>query len=171
MNLEFKRIIRGYEPESVERVWQEMEKHLSEANSANKELHLQLSNLRSQNKELSERIHAYEKIESDLRDALISTQRIANQVKEDAEQDSAVLISKALAEADQLVTTSRHEAALREAEFAEFFRSRELVKDQLDLEISELTVHKLALEQHVKTAYEGLLDIQEALAIQVPSTE
>jgi len=171
MNLEFKRIMRGYDPESVERVWREMEKRLSEANTANQELHLQLGNLRSQNKELSERIHAYEKIESDLSDALISTQRIANQVKEDAEQGSAMLISSALAEADQLVATSRHEVALREAEFIEFSRSRELVKNQLELEVDELTVRKLALEQHVKSAYKGLLKIQEALAIQVPSPE
>lgn len=166
MNLElpnFKRVMRGYEPEGVEQAWEELQRHLGEANTANKDLRLQLNTLRDQNSELLERINYYEKIESDLRDALLSAQRVANQVKEDAGSQSALIIAGARAEADELVHAARQEAALRQAELEEFFQSSEQAKTQLELEITELTARKYDLEQQVETAYQGLVEIKEIL--------
>lgn len=166
MNLElpnFKKVMRGYDPESVEQAWEELERHVSEANTANKDLRLQLNTLRDQNNELFERIREYEKIDADLRDALLSAQRIANQVKTDAENQSAAIIASARAEADELLIASRQEASLRQAELEDFFQTNELAKTHLELEITELSVRKHDLEQQVEIAYQGLVEIKEVL--------
>ncbi|MFZ3373489.1 MAG: DivIVA domain-containing protein, partial [Desulfitobacteriaceae bacterium] len=98
MNLErpdFKRVLRGYDRVEVEQSWAEISSMVTDSNAAIKEMKLQLNSLREQNTEWGNRLKNYEKMESDLRDALIGAQRIAKQVQEDAEHKAEELLSSA----------------------------------------------------------------------------
>lgn len=99
----FKKVVRGYDPEAVEQAWNELQQQLIQANAANKEIRLQLNSLHEQNTGLGNKLKAYEKMESDLRDALLSAQRIANQIKEESNREAEFILLEARRKAEVLL--------------------------------------------------------------------
>lgn len=149
---EFKRVIRGYDPEAVDQAWAETDRQLSEANAAHKELRLQINSLREQNSEWGNRLKNYEQIEKDLRDALLSAQRIANQVKDEATKQADELIQSARHESEKLISdaTRNSESMENEAETMLLEKRREIL--QLEEQLDNLAEQKTKLQMQVDQA-------------------
>lgn len=153
MNLErpdFKRVMRGYDREEVEQSWTEITRMLTDSNAAYKELKLQINSLREQNTEWGNRLKNYEKMESDLRDALISAQRIAKQVKEEAEYQAEELLSSAKLEVETLLSEARENIEKREEEINYLLLENQVKISDMENEIDELTSKKEQIKQKVE---------------------
>lgn len=146
---DFKRVIRGYDPEAVDQAWAETDRQLSEANAAHKELRLQINSLREQNTEWGNRLKHYEQIEKDLRDALLSAQRIANQVKDEATK-----------QADELMQAAHNES---ETLLSEATRISESMEMDVETKLIERRMEVLEIEEQIK----GLADQKAHLQTQV----
>ena len=143
---DFKRVIRGYDPEAVEQAWIETDRQLSEANAINKELRLQINSLREQNSEWGNRLKYYEQIEMDLRDALLSAQRIANQLKEEATKQANELIQSARCESETLLYEATRISELKEAEAETLLLDKHAEITQLEEQIQGLVEQKAELQ-------------------------
>lgn len=153
---DFKRVIRGYDPEAVEQAWAETDHQLSEANAANKELRLQINSLREQNLELGNRLKYFEQIEKDLRDALVSAQRIANQVKEEATKQADELIQAAQSESELLLNEATRISELKEMEAENLLVDKRQEIIQLEEDIQGLAAQKTELQTLVDQAIHDL---------------
>lgn len=143
---DFKRVIRGYDPEAVDKAWAETDRQLSEANAAHKELRLQINSLREQNSEWGNRLKHYEQIERDLRDALLSAQRIANQVKDEATK-----------QADELRQFARNES---ETLLSEATRISESMEIEVETKLIEKRREILQIEEQIKGLAEQKTELQ-----------
>ncbi|MGC7872280.1 DivIVA domain-containing protein [Desulfosporosinus sp. SYSU MS00001] len=160
---DFKRVIRGYEPEAVDQAWAETDHQLSEANAANKELRLQINNLREQNTEWGNRLKSYETMESDLRDALLSAQRVANQIREEADKHAETLIKSARDESDAIISEANRLAEERKTEMeADLVEKRHEII-QLQEEIKALITKKDELQNLVEQSIQHLEIVQNLL--------
>lgn len=144
--------MRGYDPEAVDQAWAEMEDQLSVVNANNKELRLQINSLREQNTEWGNRLQHYEQIEKDLRDALLSAQRIANQVKEDATKEADELLQSSRFESESILNEARRISELKENEAATMLIEKQEQISQTEGRIQELTEQKTALQSQVDQA-------------------
>lgn len=160
---DFKRVIRGYEPEAVDQAWAETDRQLSEANAANKELRLQINNLREQNTEWGNRLKSYETMESDLRDALLSAQRVANQIREEANKNAETLIKSARDESDAITSEANRLAAEKKTEIEEDLVEKRHEIIQLQEEIDALIIKKDELQSLVEQGIQHLEIVQNLL--------
>ena len=149
---DFKRVIRGYDPEAVEQAWTETDRQLSEAYAANKELRLQINSLREQNSEWGNRLKYYEQIEKDLRDALLSAQRIAKQVKEEATKLADELTQSARNERETLLSEATRISEAKEIEVETLLIEKRMVIKQMEEQIQGLTGQKAELQALVDQA-------------------
>lgn len=143
---DFKRVIRGYDPEAVDQAWVETDRQLSEANAAHKELRLQINSLREQNSEWGNRLNHYEQIDKDLRDALLSAQRIANQVKDEATK-----------QADELMQAARNES---ETLLSEATRISESMENEVETKLIEKKMEVLQIEEQIKELAEQKTELK-----------
>lgn len=148
----FKRVMRGYDPEEVDKAWAECHRNLAEANASNRELRLQINSLREQNNEWGNRLRSYEKMELDLRDALLSAQRVANQVKEEAERTAQQVLENAKNEADSLITDTQLQAEKKVSELEEILSTKTVQLEELEGKISELETLKEAFAARIEKA-------------------
>ena len=153
---DFKRVIRGYDPEAVDQAWAETDRQLSEANATNKELRLQINSLREQNLEWGNRLKYYEQIEKDLRDALLSAQRIANQVKEEATKQANELIQSTRSESEMLLNEATRHSELKEIEVETLLTDKRLEIIQIEEQIRGLADQKTELQTLVDQAIQHL---------------
>jgi len=149
---DFKRVIRGYDPEAVDQAWAESDRQLSEANAAHKELRLQINSLREQNSEWGNRLKNYEQIERDLRDALLSAQRIANQVKDEATKQADELLQSARAESETLLSEATRFSEAMESELETKLTDRRIETLQIDEQIKGLDKQKAEIQTQVDQA-------------------
>lgn len=149
---DFKRGFRGYDSEAVDQAWAESERQLSEAHAANKELRLQINSLREQNSEWGNRLKYYEQIEKDLRDALVSAQRIANQVKDDATKQAEELIQSARTESEALLSEAKRISESKENEADTKLIEKRMEIVQLEEQIQGLNEQKAELQNLVDQA-------------------
>ena len=164
---DFKRVIRGYEPEAVDQAWAEADRQLSEANAGNKELRLQINSLREQNSEWGNRLKYFEQIEKDLRDALLSAQRIANQVKEDATKQADEIIQSARSESETLLNEATRISALKEVETETLLKDKQGEIVQIEEQIQGLAEQKTELQTMVDQAIHYL---EKVMGLLGPST-
>ena len=143
---DFKRVIRGYDPGAVDQAWVETDRQLSEANAAHKELRLQINSLREQNSEWGDRLKHYEQIEKELRDAILSAQRIANQVKDEATK-----------QADELMQSARNES---ETLLSEATRISESMEIEVETKLIEKRMEVLQIEEQIKGLAEQKTELQ-----------
>ncbi|WP_242833194.1 DivIVA domain-containing protein [Desulfosporosinus acidiphilus] len=160
---DFKRVLRGYEPEAVDQAWAETDRQLSEANTANKELRLQINSLREQNTEWGNRLKAYEKIESDLRDALLSAQRVANQVREEAAKNAETIIKSARDESEVILHEATRLSESKEAEVETMLVEKRQEVLKLEDEIQALLCRKDELQGLVEKSIHHLDVVQKLL--------
>lgn len=144
--------MRGYDPEAVDQAWTEMDDQLSVVNANNKELRLQINSLREQNAEWGNRLKHYEQIENDLRDALLSAQRIASQVKEEATQQADELLQSARSESETILSEANRISESKEVEAETMLQEKREEIIQLDEQIQGLVEQKAELQTHVDQA-------------------
>ena len=159
---DFKRVIRGYDPEAVDEAWAETDRQLSEANAAHKELRLQINSLREQNLEWGNRLKQYEQIEKDLRDALLSSQRIANQIKDEATKQVDELMQSAIIESDTLVSEATRISKSMELEIESKLIEKRMEVLQIEEQINGLVQQKAKMQVHVDQAM-GYLEMVKNL--------
>ena len=159
---DFKRVIRGYDPEAVDEAWAETDRQLSEANAAHKELRLQINSLREQNLEWGNRLKQYEQIEKDLRDALLSSQRIANQIKDEATKQVDELMQSAITESDTLVSEATRISKSMELEIESKLIEKRMEVLQIEEQINGLVQQKAKMQVHVDQAM-GYLEMVKNL--------
>lgn len=164
-SLTFKKIMRGYDPDEVDKAYAELQHKLDEANASNRELRLQINSLREQNAEWGNRLKSYEGMEKDLRDALLSAQRVAGQVKDNAEQDAQALLENAKNEAETLFNESTQRVEQRVSELKEEETQAEASLSQLQERISELTLEKVELETRMEKASNQLELLRQTLEL------
>lgn len=157
----FKRIMRGYEPEAVTSAWNEMRQYLADLTAANKELKLQLMSLREQNSEFKNRLLNYEKTENDLRDALLSAQRIANQLKNEAEQKAEEILEAARGEVESILRNAQQTSEDKIAEADRLFMEKQRHIAQLDEQIEHLSTKEDEIRKLVVLASEHLDTIMD----------
>jgi len=162
---DFKRVIRGYDPEAVDQAWVETDRQLSEANAAHKELRLQLNSLREQNTEWGNRLKHYEQIEKDLRDALLSAQRIANQVKDEAKKDADKLMESALNESETMLSEATRISESMEIDVETKLVERRMEVLQIEEQIKGLADQKAELQTQVDQAIRYLEMAKEVFTI------
>ncbi len=158
----FKRGFRGYDSDAVDQAWAETDRQLSEANAANKELRLQINSLREQNTEWGNRLKYYEQIEKELRDALLSAQRIANQVKDDALIQAEALMESARSESETLLSEATRLSESKELEADTMLIEKRMEIVQLEEQIQGLTEQKTDLQTQVDQAI-AYLEMAKAL--------
>ena len=167
---DFKRVMRGYDPEAVDQAWTEMEDQLSVVNATNKELRLQINSLREQNTEWGNRLKHYEEIENDLRDALLTAQRTASQLKDDAAKQAEELLNSARSESETMLSEANRIFESKELEIdrsligkrEEIVRLEEKIA-QLNEEIQILNKHKTELFTQADQAIRYLEIIKDLL--------
>ena len=160
---DFKRAMRGYDTTEVEQAWADIGRTLADLNADNKELKLQLNSLREQNTEWGNRLKSYEKMETDLRDALISAQRIAKQVKEEAEHNAEGLLSSTRMEVETLLNEAQEDVRKIVEE-----TNLQLLENQQNIlnmknEIVELTTRKEEIQRRVEKTADFLGILQHSL--------
>ena len=146
---DFKRVIRGYDPEAVDQAWTETDRQLSESNAAHKELRLQINSLREQNAEWGNRLKQYEQIDRDMRDALLSAQRIANQVKDEATKQADELLQSARNESETLLSEATRISESMEMEIETKFNDKRMEILQIEEQIKGLAEQKTELQTRV----------------------
>lgn len=166
--LDFKRVIRGYDPEVVAQAWSVMGRQLSEANAANKELRLQINSLEEQNSELGNRLKHFEQIEKNLMDAMVSAQRISSQVIEEATQQANELIQSARSESESLLNEATHISEIKETETETLLIEKRAEINQLEEQIQGLADQKKTLQTQVDQAIHYLDMVKGLLG---PSTK
>ncbi|MCB8816384.1 DivIVA domain-containing protein [Desulfosporosinus shakirovi] len=160
---EFKRGFRGYDSDAVDQAWAESERQLSEANAANKELRLQINSLREQNSEWGNRLKYYEQIEKDLRDALVSAQRIANQVKDEATILAEELLQSARSESEVILSKAAHLSESKEIEADNMLIEKRMEIVQLEEQIQGLIEQKTELQTLVDQVRQYLDKIKDLI--------
>ncbi|SHH84534.1 DivIVA domain-containing protein [Desulfosporosinus lacus] len=160
---EFKRGFRGYDSDAVDQAWAESERQLSEANAANKELRLQINSLREQNSEWGNRLKYYEQIEKDLRDALVSAQRIANQVKDEATIQAEELLQSARSESEVILSEAARLSESKEIEADNMLIEKRMEIVQLEEQIQGLIEQKTELQTLVDQVRQYLEKIKDLI--------
>ncbi|WP_407314801.1 DivIVA domain-containing protein [Desulfosporosinus sp. SB140] len=160
---DFKRVIRGYEPESVDQAWTEANRQLSEANEANKELRFQINKLKEQNSEWGNRLKDYEAIEKDLRDALLNAQRISTQVREEASKNAEELIESARAESKAIINEATRLSELKETEIESILIEKRQSVITIEEQIQDLIERKTKLQALVEQSIQHLEIVQRLL--------
>jgi len=153
---DFKRGFRGYDSDAVDQAWAETDRQLSEANAANKELRLQINSLREQNSEWGNRLKYYEQIEKDLRDALVSAQRIANHVKDEATKQAEELLQSARSESEVLLSEAARLSESKEIEVDTMLVEKRMEITQLEEQIQGLNEQKAEIQTLVDQAMQYL---------------
>lgn len=144
--------MRGYDIEEVDKAWAEFQRNLAEANASNRELRLQINSLREQNNEWGNRLKSYEKMDLDLRDALLSAQRVANQVREEAERAAQQVQEQAKLEAESLIAETQNQSEIRVSELEEIISTKMELLSELEEKITLLTTQKEALQERMEKA-------------------
>ena len=85
----------------------------SESNDENKELRTQIDSLQEQSTETGNRLKYFEQIEKDIMGALLSAQRIATQVKEEATKQADELLQSARSESETLLSETTRTIKLK----------------------------------------------------------
>jgi cell division initiation protein len=160
----FKRVMRGYDPEEVDKAWAEFQRNLAEANASNRELRLQVNSLREQNNEWGNRLKSYEKMELDLRDALLSAQRVANQVRDEAKRNAEQVLEQARIDAESRITETQLQADRQLSELEESTAIKTKLLSDLEEKISELSTRKEILEERMDKAQVQLEYLQRLLS-------
>lgn len=160
---DFKRVFRGYDSEAVDQAWAETDRQLSEANAANKELRLQINSLREQNSEWGNRLKEYEQIEKDLRDALLSAQRVATQVKDEALKHSEEILQAAQNDSEAIMSEATRISEAKENEAETMLIEKRMQIIQTEEQIQELVEQKSELQALVDQAMHYLEMTKELL--------
>jgi cell division initiation protein len=155
--------MRGYDIEEVKQSWTEMSQMITNQNATNVELKLQINSLKEQNAEWENRVNEYIKMENDLRDAVISSQRIAKQAQEEADKRAQEVLASAQAEAETILSKAQEEAQQREEDSIAKLEENQSKATELENQIFDLISLHNKQKLKVEKTSELLNSIQDAL--------
>jgi cell division initiation protein len=116
-SIKLDRVLRGYDPKVVDQL-------LSELSSSLEGLYSERTALKKQIQELEKDLSEHREAQSLMRDALVSAQRAADELKERTEKECEEILAVARAEADEIRSEAVHERERAEAELSRL-RSQE----------------------------------------------
>ena len=160
---DFKRVMLGYDPDTVDQALADIDRQFTEANAANKELRLQINNLREQNSEWEKRLKHYEEIEIDLRDALLNAQRIANQIKDEATKQADELRESARKESEAIIAEAARIAKSKQHQAEAMLSEKRTKINKMDEQIRQLAETKAELQALVEQTLGHLAKASELL--------
>ncbi|MFA0750956.1 MAG: hypothetical protein SLRJCFUN_001359 [Candidatus Fervidibacter sp.] len=120
----FRRALLGYSRREVHEFLQlvsETVRHLLEENRT----------LQEERERLLERLHFYEGMERQLRDALIVAERVADEIKETARQEAELIVAKARQEAERIKDEAERQVWQRVSEVERLQQTRQRLMVEL----------------------------------------
>lgn len=114
---EFGKTLRGYDPERVDQFRDEVADELERLTRLNQELEAKARGFHDQLKAFRDRDKA-------LNDALVHAQQLRQEIKEQAERESSLIVREAQAQAEKQVAAARAEIRRMEEELAAMERMR-----------------------------------------------
>lgn len=144
-NRTFRKGMRGYQCEEVEKFLEEVSQEFESAYKENFEL-------REKTKELETEIGHYRQLENTLQQTMILAQQTAEDVKEAARQEAALILREAEHEKTKIVSEAQKKWEEIEEEIQALARKRDLLRTQLksfllahlDLEAKQVTDEGIA---------------------------
>ena len=131
------KLIRGYHPQEVDPFLEEMADDFEELIKENNLLKEQLTTL-------EERARGMEGREKTLHETLITTQKIAEEFKENAKREAQLTLREAQLQAEKLIEVARQEQAHLSAEILTLRRQRRQIAEEI---LATLSMHRRLIEQ------------------------
>jgi len=138
---EFRRVMRGYDPEHVDRFREEVADELERLMRLNQDLEQKARGFHDQLKSFRDRDKA-------LNDALVHAQQLRGEIREQAERESQLTLREAKAEADKLLSSAQTDIRRVEDELAALERFRRNYLTQLrvfvERQLAEITAAEVS---------------------------
>jgi len=133
------KLIRGFDPQEVDAFVEEVADHVDELEKENNLLKEQLTTL-------EERARSIEERERTLHETLVTTQKIAEEFKENARRESELVLREAQLRAEKVVQESREEHGKLTADLATLKRQRRQLAEEI---LHVLATYKRLVEQEI----------------------
>lgn len=130
----FKRALRGYDPDEVNRFLDQIIKQVEEMIEEIKERDvkiIELENAVQENIRLKDKVEQYERMEGTLNKALLMAQKTSEQIKLSAHQESTILLEEAKQNASRIVNEALLRAEKTELEVNMLKRNVNIFKRRL----------------------------------------
>ena len=130
----FKRALRGYDPDEVNRFLDQIIKQVEEMIAEIKERDvkiIELENAVQENIRLKDKVEQYERMEGTLNKALLMAQKTSEQIKLSAHQESTILLEEAKQNASRIVNEALLRAEKTELEVNMLKRNVNIFKRRL----------------------------------------
>jgi len=159
-NQHFKRVVRGADPEEVRIflgiVADEMEKLVN----ANRELEHKAEVLESQ-------VEEYRKVETALRDTLLTADRVSNESRENSRKEAELILRDAELRADRILDDTARRASELRREIVELRNQKEVyiarLRSLIETQLKLLRFHSVDTEEEQETI-ERLREVQHSIA-------
>jgi len=131
------KLLRGFDPQEVDAFLEEVADDFEELLKENNLLKDQLTTL-------EERAKGVEGREKTLHETLITTQKIAEEFKENAKREAQLVLREAQLQADKLLEEARQEQSKLSLDISTLRRQRRQIAEEL---LATLTMHRRLIEQ------------------------
>lgn len=130
----FKRALRGYDPDEVNRfldqIIKQVEEMIEEIKDRDSKI-IELEKIAQENVRLKDKIEQYERMEGTLNKALLMAQKTSEQIKLSAHQESTILLEEAKQNASRIVNEALLRAEKTELEVNMLKRNVNIFKRRL----------------------------------------
>ncbi len=142
-----KKAIGGYDPERVDQFREQVAEELDRLTRLNQELEAKARGFHEQ-------LRAFRERDKALNDALVSAQQLRNEIREQSERESQLILREARAEADKILESTRSEGRKVEEQIAMLDRMRRSYLAQLRMMVERQLAEITAAEQQETTVAE-----------------
>jgi len=139
------KLFRGLDPQEVEAFLEEVAEDLEELQRENTLLKEQLA-------ALEDRMRGFEEKERALQETLLTTQKLAEEYKENARREAELIVREARVQAEKIVEGARNEEAKLLAYVEVLKRERRRLAEEL---LATLTVYQRRVEEDLKGGGSG----------------
>ena len=130
----FKRALRGYDPEEVNRfldqIIKQVEEMIEEIKDRDSQI-IELEKIAQENIRLKDKIEQYERMEGTLNKAIFMAQKTSEQIKLSAHQESTILLDEAKQNASRIINEALLRAEKTELEVNHLQRNVNIFKRRL----------------------------------------
>ena len=130
----FKRALRGYDPDEVNRfldqIIKQVEEMIEEIKDRDSKI-IELEKIAQENVRLKDKVEQYERMEGTLNKALLMAQKTSEQIKLSAHQESTILLDEAKQNANRIVNEALLRAEKTELEVNMLKRNVNIFKRRL----------------------------------------
>ena len=154
----FKTSFRGYETKTVE-------EFLEQTASAFEDLQREIHHLSDQNQKLQSEVEEYQQREGTFKRALLHSQKVLDQMQENARRQADVILAEAESKAEKLLQHAQNRVVQLQGSIADLKRQRIQVEEEITFVIE---THRRMLEAGRESARE-LDDQADKLRVLIPS--